>query len=366
MVAQGNREQMNEVGEKKLPAERRASLTRGPVGQTLIALTGPMLVGHLSVATFNLADTYFLAKLGTDALAAMGFILPVVLLIGSLAVGLGIGTSSVISRAIGQGDRHRVRRLTTDALALSVLVVAVFVVIGLATIRPLFGAMGAEGRVLDMIEQYMQVWYFGMVFVVVPMVGNHAIRSTGDTISPSAIMISANAVNLVLDPLLIFGWWGLPQMGIVGAAVATVIGRGTALVASLAILHFRKRMLTLSLPRPSELVRAWGQVLYVGVPAGATILLGPVSLFVIMWMVSGFGQSAVAAVGAGLRVERFAMMVVIALASVMVPFVGQNWGAGLFDRVRRAQRCSRGCSAARRPSSTRSCCTCASCRSATG
>ena len=329
---------MDESGQTTLPAEHQARLISGPVWRTLVVLAGPMLVGHLSEATFNLADTYFVAQLGTDALAAMGFIFPVVMFVGSLAVGLGIGTSSAISRAIGRGDRHRVRRLTTYALMLGLLLVAVLLGAGLATIHPLFGAMGARGHVLELIEQYMTVWYVGMAFVVVPMVGNFAIRATGDTVSPSAIMLVANGLNLVLDPLLIFGLWGLPRLGIVGAAVATVIGRATALIGALAILHFRKRMLTFSRPRAGELWRAWRQVLYVGIPAAATILLGPVSLGVVTWMVSSFGRPAVGALGAGVRVEMFAMMVVIALASVMTPFAGQNWGARLFGRVRRAHR----------------------------
>lgn len=329
---------MDELGEQAQPVVEQARLTTGPVGRTLAALAGPMLIGHFSVVAFNLTDTFFVSRLGTDALAAMSFTFPVVMFIGSLAVGLGIGTSSVISRAIGHGDQHRVRRLTTNALMLGVLVVAVFVLAGLATIRPLFGAMGARGEVLHLVEQYMTVWYVGMVFVVVPTVGNYAIRSTGDAISPSAIMIGANVGNLALDPLLIFGLLGLPRMGIVGAAAATVIARALSLVASLAVLHFGKRMLLLSRPHAAELWRSWGQVLYVGLPAATTILLRPVSLGVITRMVASFGPAAVAAIGAGGRVEMFAMMLVIALASVIVPFVGQNWGAARFDRVRAAHR----------------------------
>ncbi|MCD6304346.1 MAG: MATE family efflux transporter, partial [Planctomycetes bacterium] len=212
------------------------------------------------------------------------------------------------------------------------------VVVGLVTIRPMFSAMGARGEVMGLVEQYMTVWYVGMVFVVVPMVGNSAIRATGDAVSPAAIMLLANGLNLALDPLLIFGLCGLPRMGIRGAAVATVIARGTTMVASLAVLHFRKRMLALSLPRPQELLRGWGQVLYVGLPAAGTVLLGPLTLGVITRMVSSFGREAIAALSAGGRIEMFAMMVIIALAGVMVPLAGQNWGAGLYDRVRRTHR----------------------------
>ena len=151
-------------------------------------------------------------------------------------------------------------------------------------------------------------------------------------------MALANVLNVVLDPLLIFGLWGFPELGILGAAVATVIGRGAAMVASLAALRLRHRMLVLPRLRARELWSSWREVLCGGIPAATAILLGHVALGVVTRIASRFGRAAVAALGAGVRIEMIAMMVVIALASVMVPFAGQNSGAGQFGRVRKAQR----------------------------
>ena len=324
--------------EGELPPPLGPGLTAGPVGRTLARLTGPMLVGHVAVVAFNLTDTYFVSRLGTTALAAMGFTFPVVMFVGSLAVGLGVGAASVISRAIGRGDPSAVRELTTHALILSLLIVAAFVAAGLLTIRPLFRLMGAEGETLALVEQYMRIWYVGMVFLVVPMVGNAAIRATGDTLSPGAIMVLANVLNLGLDPLLIFGLWGLPRMGIAGAAVATVLARASALVGALAILHFRKRMLSFERPTLRRLWDSWRALLYVGVPSAGAIVLTPISQSIFTKLASWFGPATVAAVGAAGRVETFAMMVIIPLASVLVPFIGQNWGAGRFGRARLAQK----------------------------
>ena len=220
----------------------RANLTEGPVGRTLVALTIPMLFAVLTMVVFNLVDTAFVGRLGTRELAAISFTFPVVLVVNSLAGGLGIGASAVISRAIGQGDRYRVQRLTTDSLALAVLVVAIFSLVGLATIDPLFRLLGAGEKILPRIREYMSVWYFGMIFVVIPMTGNNALRARGDTKTPSLIMITAAGLNCVLDPLLIFGLAGFPQMGLRGAAVATVLSRALTLPVSLSILHFRDRM----------------------------------------------------------------------------------------------------------------------------
>lgn len=317
--------------------ERKAKLTEGPVGRKLLFLTIPMVMGIFAMVAFNLADTYFVARLGTKELAAMSFTFPVVMLIHSIALGLGIGTSSVVSRAIGEGDHHKVQMLTTHSLLLAFCLVAFLVTVGLVTINPLFTLLGATPDILPLIREYMRIWYVGMVFVTVPMVGNNAIRASGDTKTPSLIMMTAAGINVVLDPLLIFGLAGFPRLELAGAALATVFGRATTLVLSLSILHFREKMVDFSLRAIHNVRDSWKKVLYISVPSAATNVLIPLSMGVIVRMVAQFGTAAVAAVGAGTRVESFALMVILALGASLIPFIGQNWGAGKFDRVHLAQ-----------------------------
>ena len=312
---------------------RSANLTTGPIPKTLARLTLPMAAGFAANITFNLVDTIYVGRLGTEALAAISFTFPVVMLTVSLAVGLGLGAGSTISRAIGRGNTERVRRLATDGLFLSMAVATLFVIAGMLTIRPLFTLLGATPDILELINQYMIIWYPGVLFVVIPMVGNHAIRATGDTFYPGMIMVTGSVVNLVLDPLLIFGLLGFPRMELAGAALATVIARSVTLVMSLYILARRERMIDLSFPRLAEVIRSWKDILYVGLPAAATNLLFPLSMGVVTYLAPRFGPEAVGAVGAGLRVESFAFIVIIALSSALVPFTGQNWGAERFDRV---------------------------------
>jgi len=320
--------------------KRRTNLTKGPIGRRLFYLTVPMLMGIFAMVAFNLADTFFVAQLGTKQLAAMSFTFPVVILIHSLTLGLATGTVSVVSRAIGRGDHREVRRLTSHSLMLAVLVVVLLVLAGLATIGPLFTMLGAGPDVLPLIRQYMTVWYVGMVFVAVPMVGNNAIRATGDTKIPGFIMIASAGVNICLDPLLIFGLAGFPRLELVGAALATVIGRAMALALSLSILHFRERMLEFALPSIRSLWDSWKKVLYIGIPSAATNIMAPLSMGVIVQLVARFGTAAVAAVGAAVRVEMLAMMVTRALGASLIPFIGQNWGAREVARVHRAQHIS--------------------------
>lgn len=296
-----------------------------------------MVVGLFAIVAFNLVDTFFVAQLGTRHLAAMSFTFPVVMLVVSVALGLGTGAAVVIAGAIGEGDAHRVRRLTTHALVLSVLIVALLVTVGLFTIDPLFTLMGATPDILPLVREYMTIWYLGMIFVVVPMVGNNAIRATGDMKYPSAIMVTAGVVNAVLDPFLIFGWAGLPRMGLAGAALATVFARALTFIASLAILHFREKMLDFSLWRLRSILDSSRRILYIALPTAATRVLTPLAMGVITRIAAGFGPVAVAAVGAGTRVQAFALIVIGSLSAVLVPFIGQNWGAGKFERVRLAR-----------------------------
>ena len=312
------------------------SLTEGAIGNRLIRLTLPMVWGIFALVAFNLADTYYVGQLGTDRLAAMSFTFPVVMTLGSLALGLGVGASSIIARAIGQGDRSRVQRFTTNSLTLGVFVVAILASLGLFTIDPLFTALGAGADVLPFVRQYMQVWYIGMVFLVIPMIGNSAIRASGDTLTPSLIMTFAAGFNILLDPLLIFGLWGFPELGLTGAAWATVIGRAMTLVASLLVLKFKEDMLSSHFPDLEETLWCWRDILYVGLPAAGSSMITPISIGIITSLLAVHGSVAVAGFGVASRVESFAMIVLMALSASIGPFVGQNWGAEKYGRVTKA------------------------------
>ena len=311
-------------------------LIEGDVGQQLIKLTIPMIWGVLAVTAFNIVDTYFVGQLGTKPLAAMSFTFPIVMTLGSLAMGLGIGTSSVIARAIGEGDRDRVKRLTTDSLTLSLLVVAIFVLFGLVTIDPLFTALGAGADVLPFIRSYMQIWYFGMIFLVIPMVGNSAIRASGNTLTPGIIMIVAAGVNIILDPLFILGWGGFPRLEIQGAAIATIISRAITLIAALLVLHYKEKMLCFNLPKLKVILASWQKILQIGLPAAATSMITPISIGLITSAIAFYGAEAVAAFGIASRIESLSLIVIVALSASLGPFVGQNWGAKKYHRVHRA------------------------------
>ncbi len=318
-----------------------AKLTEGSVELRLAQLTLPLIGGVFALIAFNLADTYYVAQLGAKELAAIGFTFPVVMVLGSIAMGLGVGTSSIVARTLGQDeDRRRARNLTTNSLILSLPIVTTVVWAGWATTARLFGALGAGPDVLPLIQDYMSIWYFGTIFLVIPIIGNSAIRALGNTVVPSLIMVVAAAINLVLDPVFIFGWGGVPAMGLQGAATATVISRAMTLVASLAFLHYREKMLGFTRPKLKETLLAWRDILFVGLPAAATNSISPLAAGLVTSLVARYGSEAVAGFGLATKIEAFVLIGPIALAAAIAPFVGQNGGAGNRARVDRALRSS--------------------------
>ncbi|MBN2440391.1 MAG: MATE family efflux transporter [Spirochaetales bacterium] len=313
---------------------RLGTLTSGRVTPLLLKLSFQMMVGMLGMVIFNLVDTYFVGQLGTEELAAMGFTQPIVLLQAAISMGLGVGAASVISHLIGQGDHAKVQRQTTDSLILTFLIVLVVVIAGIFSMDILFSAMGAHGHVLDLVKEYMFIWYLGVACVVIPMVGNNAIRAAGNTLIPSIIMLIAIVVNIVLDPLLIFGIPPFPRMGLQGAALATVVARATTLVCALLFLRFRFDMLTFKIPRLRELLASWKRMLFIGIPAAISQAILPLSMGIIIKIVAGYGPSAVAALGVGVKIEFLALAPIRAISTTLIPFIGQNLGAGNMKRIR--------------------------------
>lgn len=319
---------------------KKALLIEGPIGKTLTKLTIPMIFGIIGIVVFNLVDTFFVGQLGTHHLAAISFTFPIVFVLGSLAMGLGIGTSAAVSKAIGEGDHSQVQRFTTDSLSLAMLIVLIFVTIGLLTIEPLFTLLGATDDIMPLIKEYMTIWYLGMAFVVVPMVGNNAIRATGDTKTPSIVMLVAAGVNIVLDPIFIFGFGPIPRLELTGAAIATVMARAFTFVVAIWVLYHREKMITLVMPTFQAGLTSWKRILYVGLPAAGTNMIVPIGIGIITGMLAVYGPEAVAGFGVASRIEVFALTVIMALGSVLAPFTGQNWGAGRQDRVKAGIRYS--------------------------
>lgn len=316
--------------------KNKVSITQDPVNTVLRRLAVPMILGILGMVAFNLTDTYFVGKLGTLQIAALSFTFPVVMAINSINMGIGIGASAVISKAVGEQKRDKVLRLSTDSLTLGLLISAITITAGLLTITPLFKLLGADSTTLPYIQQYMRIWYIGVPFIVIPMVGNNVIRALGDTKTPSIVMLVAAGINIILDPLLIMGYGFFPNMGVTGAALATVISRAFTLVFSLYILIIREKVISIKSIRFKETFRSWMAILFIGMPNAIAKVIIPVGTGIITGLLAVYGTEVVAGFGIASKIEYFALCVINALVAIMPIFVGQNFGAKQIDRIKKA------------------------------
>ncbi|WP_290701734.1 MATE family efflux transporter [Amphritea sp.] len=312
----------------------KPDLLNGEVRPTLIKMTLPMMLGIVSLMLFNVADSYFVSQLGTEQLAALGFTFPVSFTVISLSIGLSVGTSATIAKLIGSGDSSKARQLTTDNLLLTTLLMAMIAIISTLVIDPLFRLLGAGDDLMPYIHSYMSVWFFGAVFYVLIMVSNSSLRASGDTKTPAMLMGFSSILNLILDPLLIFGWGPVPALGIQGAAIASVIAWGIAAVAALVNLYARKGLLILKIESLSVAVQHWLMVMEIGFPAALSNMMTPIAAAIMTALVATHGPEAVAAFGVGNRLESLCLLVNLALSMTLPPFISQNYGKGQGARVR--------------------------------
>lgn len=316
-----------------LPHAAKGDLTTGPVERHLVRLTVPMIWGILAIISFQLVDTFYVSLLGAAPLAAISFTFPVTYTVFSLVMGMSIAMSSVVSRQLGEGSRDRARRIVTHGLILAFMFGGLIALTGYLLIDPVFTAMGADQALRALISDYMPLWFLGSIFLAVPMVGNAALRAGGNSATPAMIMGIAAGLNVILDPLLIFGLFGLPRLELQGAALATLLANAGAMLAGMYVLYARTDLMSRDGLHLAHFADSLKRLAYIALPAGLTATIQPLSSAVIIALLAGISTEAVAAFGVASRLEAFAFTIIMALATGMAPVIGQNWGAKRYDRV---------------------------------
>lgn len=313
-------------------------LTTGPVGGHLRRQATPFALSLVAIFSFEAIDLFFISRLGDSQLAAVSFTFPVIWLIYAIGIGFEAAAASCVSRAVGRKDERLAARLTTDTVVLASGVALLLCAIGLATIEPVFALLGATDEVIPMIREYMGTWYWVAPLDVALWASLASIRARGNTLLESKIITTAAVLNLVLDPLLIFGLLGFPELGIRGAALATVISTATMLAFTLYHLHFNLGVYANPIARFRDILDSWRHMLAIGIPAMATNAIIPVSNAIVVAMIAGFGVEAVGGFGVAMRIEPIFLIPFYALSAVSSPFFGQNFGSGRFDRLVEARR----------------------------
>ena len=315
-----------------------AVYTRGSIQGTMLKTGFAMLAGTLAMSGYNIADTYFVGQLGKSPLAARGFTFPVIMLIGCLFRGLASGVMTTAAQALGSGRKNKATRLVTSGILLIFLVSIVLALLGMASSEWIFEQFGATGETLELVKGYMNIWYFGCATASLSMTGNDLLIAAGDSKVASGMMIVGMFINVIFDPIFIFGFGPVPAMGIRGAALATIGSQFVATVVVLYVLYKRHGLLRFERIPWRQLKSSWKLVIRFAVPASLGMLMMPIGSTIITRITAAFGDTAVAATAAAGRLEMVAFIFPMALGIPLLSMVGQNYGARLYDRIRACRR----------------------------
>jgi putative MATE family efflux protein len=315
-----------------------SDLTQGPVSAHLRRQAAPMALGLIAIISFDAVDLFFVSRLGDAQLAAISFCFPVLWLLTSVIIGFEAGAASTISRAVGKKDDRSARRLTTDTALLAGLITFLVCQIGLQTIDLVFPLLGATADLMPFVHEYMDIWYWSVPASAISWICLASMRARGNTLLEGKIIIIAALINLILDPILIFGLFGFPRLEMAGAALATLSANTIVLVGTLTYLHFGLRVLASPFVALRKIFDSWSRVMHIGLPAMLTNTIVPISNAIMVAMIATYSVEAVAGFGVAIRIEPIILIAFYSLSAVSSPFMGQNFAAGKIDRLDEARK----------------------------
>ena len=315
---------------------RNTAYTDGPIGSVMVKTALSMLPGTLAISGYNIVDTYFVSKLGTLPMAAMGFTFPVVMLVSCLFRGIDNGIMTPTAQLLGGGRIPRAARLISSGIILLAIISLAIGIAGSLTIDPVFRTLlKADESVMGDIKAYMVIWYMGSVTASLSMAANALLVTSGESRLAGMFMLGGLLLNVILDPIFIFGIGVIPGMGVAGAALATVIAQALGVVATAAVLHFKLRLIAPFTMPLAVISGHWKTILRYGIPATCAMLLIPIGSMAVTRAVAEVGgEIAVAATAAATRIEVFPM----SLGMALLPMIGQNYGAKAWDRINQCRR----------------------------
>ncbi|MBX3242900.1 MAG: MATE family efflux transporter [Acidobacteria bacterium] len=311
--------------------------TQGSIIAGLIILAVPMTFEMAMEGVFAIFDTFFVAKLGAEAVAVVGFTESVLALVYAVAVGLSIGATATVARRIGEKDHEEAARSAVHMIYLGLIVSVIMGLIGLIFAPDILRLLGAEEAVVTLGTPFMQIMFGTSLVIVFLFLLNAIFRGAGDAAIAMRVLIFANAINLVLDPLLIFGLLYFPEMGVTGAAVSTVIGRGAGVVYAAWALFFRDNGGRIEIRKRHwklDLTLLWSLVRLSSV-AVLQFLISTASWSGLVVILAAFGSVAMAGYQIGMRVIVFIILLAAGIANATATLVGQNLGAGQPERAER-------------------------------
>ncbi len=314
-------------------AGKEIDLTQASIKKAIFLLAVPMILEMSMESIFALVDIFYVSQVSTNAVATIGLTESVITLVYALAVGLSMAATAIVARRIGEKDPEGAKRVTVQVIFLGILVSSVVSVIGILFPKEILGLMGGEQSLIDEGYRYTQILIGGNFTIVLLFLINAIYRGAGNASMAMWTLILSNGINIVLDPIFIFGWGPIPEYGVAGAAIATTIGRGTAVLFQLYILFYGNTRVRLALKDFVVNVGVLINLIRVSLGGIGQFIIGTSSWIFLMRIISEFGSEVLAGYTIAIRVIMFTMMPAWGLSNAAATLVGQNLGANQPERA---------------------------------
>ena len=318
---------------KEAIAGKEIDLTQASIKKAIFLLAVPMILEMSMESIFALVDIFYVSQVSTNAVATIGLTESVITLVYALAVGLSMAATAIVARRIGEKDPEGAKRVTVQVIFLGILVSSIVSVIGILFPKEILGLMGGEQSLIDEGYRYTQILIGGNFTIVLLFLINAVYRGAGNASMAMWTLILSNGINIVLDPIFIFGWGPIPEYGVAGAAIATTIGRGTAVLFQLYILFYGSTRIRLALKDFVVNIGVMINLIRVSLGGIGQFIIGTSSWIFLMRIISEFGSEVLAGYTIAIRVIMFTMMPAWGLSNAAATLVGQNLGANQPERA---------------------------------
>ncbi len=311
----------------------RNKLIEGPIIKSLISLSIPIIFANILQTAYQLTDTFWVGRLSTIAVAAVSISFPVIFLVVSFGIGIAIAGTILVAQYRGRNDKKSVDYITTQTMIM-VTFISIFLSLIGYMLSPFFiNLMGAKKEVFPGAVSYLKISFIGMIFIFIYMAFQSLMRGVGDVKTPMYIVLGTVLLNLVLDPLFIFGFLFIPPSGVTGAAIATVFTQSIAAFIGIYLLLKGKHQIIISTKYLKPDFKLFKRMLKLGIPASIEQSTRAFGMTVMTILVASFGTYTLAAYGIGIRILSFIVIPALGLSMASSTLVGQNIGAGKTDRA---------------------------------
>jgi putative MATE family efflux protein len=309
-----------------------------PVGKLLFSMSLPMMLSMMVQALYNIVDSIFVSRIGEDALTALSMAFPLQNLMIAMVSGVGVGINALLSRALGAKQSKTVHRVATNGIFVVVVVALLFMVLGVVVSEPFFRLQTDIESIATYGKTYTSIVMIGSFGLFMQVLFERLLQSTGRTMLSMISQGTGAILNIILDPILIFGLAGMPKMGVAGAALATIIGQWVAAGLGLFMNLRHNPEVSISMKGFKPNLENIRDILMIGIPSAVMISIGSVMTFCLNQILIGFTATAVAVFGVYFKLQSFVFMPIFGLNNGTIPIVAYNYGAKKTDRMKKAIR----------------------------